>query len=352
MSLPGARYPTDTAVVRFYTDLLDRVRALPGVQTAGVTSRLPLVQRGLSQNPFYPEGDPSYATKIPPLQIYTTTDGDYFRAMGIPLLAGKTFERLDVQRPYEAIISQATAMQFWKDSTGRRAVGKRFRVLPGGKWFTVIGVVGSVRDTSLASGPSQTVYFPQIPTEGDFDSQTRNTMGLVVRTTREPTAITRAVQSVVREADATLPLFDARPMTAVTQASMAQLSFTILVLGAAAIVTLALGAIGLYGVMAYVVALRTRELGVRIALGASPRAVVTMLTKQGVTLTALGIASGLVLFALVARFLRTFLFGVAPTDWLTLSSTSALLVAVAALASWIPARRTSRLDPADVLRAE
>jgi putative ABC transport system permease protein len=124
------------------------------------------------------------------------------------------------------------------------------------------------------------------------------------------------------------------------------------VIGAAAIVTLVLGAIGLYGVMAYVVALRTRELGLRIALGASPRAVVAMMTRQGVVLTAFGIGAGLLLFVLVARFLRTLLFGVAPTDLLTLSSASVLLVAIAALASWIPARRTSRLDPADVLRAE
>jgi len=156
----------------------------------------------------------------------------------------------------------------------------------------------------------------------------------------------------MRELDASLPLFDVKPMTAVFSASMAQLSFTILILGACAIVTLVLGMIGLYGVMAYVVRLRTREIGVRIALGASPRGVVAMLTRQGLALTGFGIAGGLVLFAIVARFLRTLLFGVAPTDLLTVSSTSLLLVAIAALASWIPARRTSRLDPADVLRAE
>jgi putative ABC transport system permease protein len=352
MSLPAARYPNDTAVARFYTQLLDRVRSLPGVQAVGLSSRLPLVMRAMNQNPFYPEGDPSYATKIPPLQIFTTTDGDYFRTMGIPLLAGRTFDRLDAQRPYEAIISQATAVQFWKDSTGQRALGKRFRGLPTGALFTVIGVVGNARDTALAAPPSQTVYFPEVPTGADFNDQTRNTMALVVRTVGEPVAITRPVQRAVRELDPSLPVFDVRSMTQVFRASMAQLSFTILVLGAAAIVTLVLGAVGLYGVMAYVVALRTRELGVRIALGASPGAVVAMLTRQGVILTGFGIAGGLLLFALVARFLRTLLYGVAPTDVLTLSSASVLLVAIAAFASWIPARRTSRLDPADVLRAE
>jgi putative ABC transport system permease protein len=352
ISLPTARYPTDTAEVRFYTQLLDRVRSLPGVQGAGISSRLPLVERGMNQNPFYPEDDASYATKIPPLQIFTTIDGGYFQTMGIPLVAGRTFDRLDAQRSHEAVISQATAIQFWKDSSGQRALGKRFRSLPTGPLYTVVGVVGNARDTALAAPPSQTVYFPQVPSTGRFDSQTRNTMALVVRTSSEPIAITRAVQRTVRELDASLPLFDVRPMTAVFQASMAQLSFTILVIGAAAIVTLVLGAIGLYGVMAYVVALRTRELGVRIALGASPGAVVAMLTRQGVMLTGFGIVGGLLLFALVARFLRTLLYGVAPTDMLTLASASALLVTIAALASWIPARRTSRLDPADVLRAE
>ena len=133
---------------------------------------------------------------------------------------------------------------------------------------------------------------------------------------------------------------------------MAQLSFTILVLGAAALVTLLLGAVGLYGVMAYVVSLRTRELAVRMALGATPGAIISMLTKQGVAVTGLGIASGLVLFVAVARTLRSLLFGVAATDPVTLVSASVLLVAIAAVASWLPARRTARVDPADVLRAE
>ena len=352
MSLPGARYPSDSVVSRFYAQLVERTEALPGVRSASIASRLPLVDRGMSMDPFYPEGDASYERSIPPLQLYTTTDGGYFRTMGIPLIAGRTFDRLDAQRADEAIISQATAAQFWKDSTGRAAIGRRFRKLPNGGWYTVVGVVGAVRDTALAAAPAQTVYFPQVASGRDFDDNVRNQMALVVRTTGDARAVTRSVQRVVRELDPTLPLFDIRPMTAVLGASMAELRFTILVLGAAAFVTLALGAIGLYGVMAYVVALRSRELGLRIALGASPRSVVAMLTRQGVVLTAIGIAGGLVLFALVARFLRTLLYGVAASDATTLAVASLLLVATAAVASWLPARRTSRLDPADVLRAE
>ena len=353
VSLPGSRYPSDTTASRFYAQLLDRVRSLPGVTDAGVTQRLPLLTTGMmSQNPFYPEGDASYESKIPPLQLYTTTDGGYFKTMGIPLLAGRTFDRLDVQRPDEAIISQATAVQFYKDSTGQSVLGKRFRELPNGPWYTIIGVVGSTRDTSLASPPSQAVYFANVQSTKDYRAQTRWTMALVVRTTGEPTAITPAVRRVVRELDPGLPLFRISTMTAVAAASMAQLSFTIIVLGAAALVTLVLGAVGLYGVMAYVVSLRTRELAVRIALGATPGAVVRMLTTQGVVVTALGVMSGLVLFVVVARALESLLYGVAPTDPVTLAGASLLLVAIAALASWLPARRTSRVDPADVLRAE
>ena len=141
-------------------------------------------------------------------------------------------------------------------------------------------------------------------------------------------------------------------MTAVVGSATAQLWFTIVILGAAAVVTLLLGAIGLYGVMSYLVALRTRELGVRIALGAQPRDVAMMMTGQGLTLTAAGVGIGLLLFALVARFIKSSLFGVAPSDPLTLASASLTLVAIAALASWIPARRAGRVDPAEALRAE
>jgi putative ABC transport system permease protein len=352
ISLPQARYPSDTTIVRFYSQLLDRVRGLPGVTDAGISSRLPLMNHGMSQDPLYPENDASYATKIPPLQLYTTTDGGYFRAMRIPLIAGKTFDRLDVQRSNEAIISRETAIRFWNDSTGQQALGKRFRELPKAPWFTVIGVVGDTRDTSLASPASMVVYRPETISVDQFGGQTQSTMSLVVRTAGEPTAIVPAVQRVVRELDAGLPLFDVRAMRDVAAASMAQLSFTILVLGAAALVTLVLGAVGLYGVMAYVVSLRTRELAVRIALGATPSAIVRMLTTQGVLVTAVGVGGGLALFVFVARALRSLLFGVAPTDPVTLAGASALLVAIAALASWLPARRTSRVDPADVLRAE
>ena len=352
VALPYARYTSDTSAVRFYSQLLDRVRAVPGVRDVGISSRLPFEQNGgWSKDPLYPEDDlATYANKIPPLNFYTTTDGGYFHVMGIPLIAGKTFDRPELQRGDEAIISRATAIQFWKDSTGQRVLGKRFRELPGTPWLTIVGVVGDTRDSSLASPPSLVVYRPQSISNGTHSTQW--TMALAVRTGSEPTAITSAIQRAVRDLDPTLPLFDIRSMSDVTAASMAQLSFTIIVLGAAALVTLILGAVGLYGVMAYVVSLRTRELAVRIALGATPAAVIRMLTTQGVVVTGFGVAGGLALFVIVARALKSLLFGVASMDPVTLLSASLLLVGIAAFASWLPARRTARVDPADVLRAE
>jgi len=352
ISTPAARYAGDSSYVRFYARLLAGARELPGVQSVGLTSRLPLDNRNMNKNPFYPEGDASYEQKIPPLQIYTTVDGGYFDAMRIPLVAGRTFDRLERQRWDEVVISRHTAVTFWHDSTGRAAVGKRFRGLPGGPWFTVIGVAEDIRDTALAAPPSGIVYYPQVAGPDDNASQSRRTMALVLRTSGDPLTITGPIRALMRDMDPMLPLYDIRPMTEVVQRSMARLSFITIVLGAAAVVTLLLGAIGLYGVMTYLVTLRTRELGVRLALGAQPREVATMMTRQGLVLTGIGVAGGLALFVAVARFLRSFLFGVAPGDPVTLVAASLMLVAIAALASWIPARRAARVDPALTLRAE
>jgi predicted permease len=353
LSLPRSRYPSDSAMTRFYSQLTERVSALPGVRSVGLTSRLPLEEHGQNTSPIWVEGDPSAASKLPPLQLMITTDGGYFETMKIPLVAGRTFLPLDAKQDgYDAIVNRVTAQHFWHDSTGQAALGKRFQTLPNGPWYRVVGVVASVRDSSLQTPPAPTVYFPEVPVADSSFTQFAWMMGLVVRTTGDPTAAIRPVQSVVHELDPTLPLFDVKPMTEVVRGSLAQLSFTMLIIGVAALVTLLLGAIGLYGVIAYVASLRTRELGVRIALGATPREVAGMVTRQGIALTAIGIGAGLVIFALVARFIRSLLFGVAPSDPLTLIAVSLVLIAIAALASWLPARRASKVDPMIALRAE
>ena len=352
LSPTGSRYRGDSSVARFYAQLTERVGQLPGVKEVGITSRLPLLGQGMNQNPFYAEGDVGSASKIPPLQLFTTTNGAYFKAIGAPLLAGRTFASPDVQKEHEVVISQRTAETFWQ--TPANAIGKRFRPLPAAPWYTVIGVVGSMRDTALAAPATPSVYFPLVAPADTQQSQVSRTMALVLRgaSGRDPASLIPAVQQVIREMDPALPTFEAQSMRAVVDRSMARLSFVMVILGAAAAVTLLLGAIGLYGVMAYLVTLRTRELGVRIALGAAPGMVAAMLTRQGALLTGAGIAAGLGLFALLGRFLKAFLYGVAPMDPLTLAGASLLLAAIALLASWIPARRAARVDPAVSLRAD
>jgi predicted permease len=352
LSLPSLRYPGDSAVVRFYARLVERAAQIPGVHAVGVTSRVPLVMSGMDQEPMYIEGDPVGGTKIPPLALFSTVDAGYFRALGIPLVAGRLFEPIDRQRGDEAIISLATAIEFFHDSTGKSAIGKRFKSLPTLPLHTIVGVVGSTRDTSLSAPPPRVAYYPEAIPLDTLDNQIVRTMAVVVRTNGDVAAATRSIQLLIRELDPTLPTFDVRSMRAALNASIARLSFTMIVLGVAAAVTLILGIIGLYGVIAYVVTLRTRELGVRLALGAQPRAVAAMVTKQGLVLSGAGIVVGLVLVVVLARFLRSFLFEIAPTDPLTLGGSTAILVGFALLASWIPARRAARVNPIDALRSD
>lgn len=354
LSLPSQRYPGDTTVMRFYSSLVDRAARLPGVSAAGLTSRLPLGSEGMNQNPVYVEGEAGSATKIPPLEVYATIDSGYLRAMGIPLIAGRNFDQIERQHGNEAIVSLETARAVFHDSTGRAAVNKRFQMLPHGPWYTVIGVVGSVRDTSLFAGPTRMVYTPEA-VGGDTAGGrgVMNTMALVVRTNGGDVApTTRAMQRLVHDADPTLATYGIRSMRATLDASIARLRFMMIIIAIAAAVTLALSLIGLYGIIAYAVTLRTRELGVRIALGAQPRAVALMVTKHGLLVCTGGMVVGVALVLVVARFLRSFLYEVAPADPVAVGGAAALLAAFALLASWIPARRASLVDPTEALRSD
>jgi len=352
MSLPAALYPTDADVGRFLQQVIDRVGELPGVRAAGVSSRLPLLPEGIDQvNPPYVENHPTATQGIPPLQMYEATDGGYFRAMGIPLVAGRTFDRIDgVQRSDEVVVSREIARQYWNDSTGAIALGKRLQRVPTGPWFTIVGVVGSIRDTSLSTPPAGTVYFAE--TGSAAVGRARRTVALVVRTAQDPAATMAEARQVVNQLDPTLPVYGQVSLQEVLDRSMGQLRFLMVVLGLAAGVTLLLSGIGLYGVIAYVVTLRTRELGLRVALGGQPGQVAAMVTGQGLRLALVGIAAGLIAFLLAGRFLRSLLFEVGPADPLSLVTVAIVLAGVAATASWLPARRAASVDPVEALRAD
>ena len=345
--LPFASYG-DSSSVRFYGRLTEAVGQLPSVRAVGLTTPLPLGSGDARELSFGVEGQ----GRTLPLPVNVVDDG-YFTAMRIPLIAGRVFRRLGLQRDGDIIISRRAAATIWSDPTGRAALGRRLSLDPSGPSFTIVGVVGDVRGHDLGTAPSAVVYMPQaVPVDPTREPAARRTMALVVRTSGSPTTIVPAVRQIVRDLDPTVPIFNVETMSEVVRASTARLSLMLALMTAAAAITLVLGTIGLYGVMAYSVALRTRELGIRVALGADPRHLARTVAIRGLKLIAVGVASGFVLYALAAPFLRAFLYGVTTTDPLTLIGATLALVATASLASWLPARRAARVDPVEALRTE
>jgi hypothetical protein len=273
--------------------------------------------------------------------------------MGIPLLAGRGFDRPGSQRDGDVIISQRAAATLWHDPTGVAAIGKQIRAVPQGPAYTVIGVAADVRYRDLATSPAADLYMPQaVPIDAAREPAARRTMVLVVKTAGPPESVVAPVRRIIRDLEPGAPTFEVRPMTDVLRASTARLSLTLMLMSAAAAITLALGAIGLYGVTAYMVALRTRELGIRIALGADPRRLARSVASGGLQLIGVGVLAGVVLFGAVSRFLGSLLYEVSPGDPVTLVAATLALVAIASLANWLPARRAARVDPATTLRSE
>ncbi|MFL5579578.1 MAG: ABC transporter permease [Gemmatimonadaceae bacterium] len=344
--LPFARYG-DSASVAFYARLTESAAALPGVVAAGVTTRLPLADGEVRRLSF--RRDDGHALSLP---VVTVDDG-YFTSMRIAVLAGPGFQRLGLQRDGDIVLSRRAVETFFRDTAAGAAIGRRVSLAPSGPTYTVVGVVGDVRDHDLGTPPSPTVYMPQaVPIDRTTEPGARRTMALVVQTHGPPSGIVAPIRKIVRDLDPSVPIFNVETMSDVVRASTARLSLTLALMSAAAAITLALGAIGLYGVMTYMVALRTRELGIRIALGAAPKQIARSVTVGGMKLLASGVAGGLVLYAAATPLLRGFLYGVTAADPLALSGATAVLVATAFLAIWLPARRASRVDPAVALRAD
>jgi putative ABC transport system permease protein len=353
LSLPQAEYPTDSAVVRFTRDVSDGLQHIPGVRAAGVTSKVPLNRLGALYTPIWTDAATTPGPTLPPSEQLTTVTGGYFDAMGIPLIAGRTFEALDRQPAYEAIIDVSLARQYWDDSTGGRALGRHVRFAPtGGPAYTVVGVVGSVRDTSVAAPPTGIVYLPDVVAPDPNQSAVIRTLGIVVRTTGEPRAPMRDMDRVVREVDRSIPVFAAAPMDDTVAKSMAHLSFVIFVLVVSAVVALVLAAVGVYGVTAYIVGLRAKEISVRIALGAVPSSVVALMTRQAAAIATAGIVIGIAIFVFLSRLLASMVYGVTPADPVTLLGVSGFMWVVGVCASWLPARAASHADPVDALGAE
>ena len=346
---PAARYPTPRNRADFYERTLDALGMLPGVEIAGATSRLPLLpgnsRRGLNI-PGVPSNEPTDAN-------YRTATPSYFRAMGIPLIRGRVFTDADREdRPLVAVISASLAQRFW---TNQDPIGKQFFIDQ--PPITIVGIVGDVHAASLEAPVEPTVYVPYRQDAFPF-------MTFVVRTRSadasrsidSSTSTDRSVQASVRLAiwrvDKELPIGAVRTMDDELSSSVSRRRFGVTLLTAFGAIAVTLSAIGLYGVLAFIVAQRRREIGVRIALGARPGDLVADVLGQGLRLTAIGVVVGLVLAIATTRLINSLLFATSPTDMLTFAAVSSLLVVVAAAASLLPALRASRVDALIALRDE
>jgi putative ABC transport system permease protein len=341
LAIPNQKYRGDEAVAAFCRRILERVRALPGVEAAGMSNRLPLGgPSGLSTIEFERAGQE-------PGQLEATDDTtatpDYFRAMGIPLLEGRSFTEQDsANSPRVVILDEQVARRAWP---GESAIGKRVRSGPGSPWAEVVGVVGHVRHETLESDQRWQIYW-------NYQQRARDRMALVVRTSGDARLLVNPVLGAIRSVDPDQPAFAVRTMTEVVDQSLALRRFNAVVVAFFAASSLLLAMIGIYGVIAWTVRQRTREIGVRVALGARRGAVLALVLRDGLRLAGAGIVLGLAGSAVLARLLSSLLFAVGPADPLTFAAVPSLLICAALLACWIPARRATKVDPMVALRYE
>ncbi|HJU88075.1 MAG TPA: ABC transporter permease [Gemmatimonadaceae bacterium] len=339
--LMGDRFDSRAAEADFYDQLFARLSALPGVVAVGASGNLPL--GGGASASLAIRGRLEAEGSLPEVGYVTASD-DYFRAMRIPLRAGRFFQPSDrSDAPPVVIVSEGVAQRYFPDGD---AVGARVRLGPDPSepWSEVVGVVADVR-LGLSSEARPTVY-------ANIRQDAWGGAQIVMRSTGDPLSLANAVQREVRAVDPGVPTVSIRLVTEAIEERLSshRLSMQLMILFAA--VALVLAAIGVYGVIAYGVTARARELGVRAALGATPRDVLTLVLGRGVRLAAIGVVAGLVVAAFGVRLIRTLLYGVSPMDGWTFAGASVVIAAIALVASYLPARRATRVDPVTVLRAE
>jgi putative ABC transport system permease protein len=343
VSLPERSYPDEAARARFHAEWLARVRALPGVEAAGLTTLLPL--RGHNDRGLDVEGQA--APEVRPAVEWRAVSPGYLEALGVPLRRGRALQDTDAQgAPPALVLNEAAVKALFpggEDPLGRRVRQRSKRVEH--PWTTVVGIVGDVREWGLDVPARPTAYFSALQVAP-------STTSLAVRTRAAPTALLGSLRAELTRLDPALPLFEVAPLAEVVDESVGQRSLTLTLMLGFAVLALGLAALGLYGVISYGVAQRSREVGIRLALGARPAQVLRLVVGQGLRLAVAGVALGLVLALGLGRLLGGLLYGVAPADPLTLLTVPLLLTLVALLASWVPARRATRVDPADTLRAE
>lgn len=345
--LPYARYGTGDERLNFFEAMVREAQAIPGARDVALTDWVPL-SGDRHDMAIDVEDDLSAANAGGTEHSVAHVDGPYFQALRIPLLHGRTFGAQDATRPVdEAIVSRAFAERYWP---GTSPIGKRVRP-DGGRWYTIVGEVGDVRYDGLAEPPSETVYFPIVTGRQGSSAALPPALSLVVRTDAGEGETLSAIHRIVASLDPTIPTFDEGSLRQLVHDASARTRALVVLLAVGSIVTLLLGAVGLYGVMAYSVSVRRRELGIRIALGARPAEISRMVSLDGLRLAGVGIVIGTACAVAVSQVLRGLLYGVSTTDLVTLSATPAALLVVAFVASWIPAHRAAAVHPAEALRS-
>jgi predicted permease len=352
--VPTAQIP-DTQlekVVHLEQQILQNIAAIPGVSSVALTTVVPMdgnnyIDPVFARDRTYQQGE------IPPSRLFKFVSPGFFRAMGIPLIAGRDLTWSDTyeKRPL-AIVSENLAKEYWNDPAS--ALGKQIRATAADDWREIVGVVGNIHDEGIDKPESSAVYWPRL--QDRFDGEQKflvRDVAFVVRSPRAGSAsLLKELQRAVWSVDPEMPLGNPTTVGALYTKSMARTSFTLVMLCVAGGMALLLGIVGIYGVISYAVSQRTREIGVRMALGAQPQELTTMFVKQGLWLTGIGIACGAVAAFFATRLMSSLLFGVSAADLWTYAATIVCIVAISWLACYLPSRRAATIDPATTLRAE
>jgi putative ABC transport system permease protein len=345
VALPAARYTTLSARTTFYRQAVEKLQALPGVQSAAGVSALPLSMSTRSTG-ITIEGEVAVPGQVRITDFRSASPG-YFSTMSIPVLEGRDVAWSDTPDSQPVIVvSQTMAHTYWPH---QNALGKRINMSRSGanaQWLTVVGIVGNVQHVDLIHQPRPTMYFPASQDHGTGDT----IRDWVLKTPADAAALASSVRAAVWAVDPALPITHVQTMETLRKTATAQEQFNLLLVGLFAVLALVLAAVGLYGVTAYAVAQRTRELGIRLALGAQPRDVLRIVLGQGARLVSIGLAIGTLASLALTRLMTTLLFGIGAHDPITFGSVGVLLAIVSLLACYIPARRAMRVDPVVALR--
>lgn len=339
ISLPPSRYTANPRMVSFFNEVIEQAKNIPGVRSAAGSSALPVSPSRFS--PALLEGQPAIPLAQRPVMVLEMISPSYFETMRTPLLAGRMFtEHDDAQAPLVAIVNQTLAHRYWPNE---RAVGKNIYLGRLTVPMQVVGVTADIKNVKLAGAASPEIYMP-------FAQRPWRTINLILRTTGDPRTLIATARHLVASVDKDQPVTDVRTLEEVLAASRTQPRLMMLLLGVFSGVALVLALVGIYGTLSYLVAQRTQEMGIRIALGAGSNDILAMVMRQGMTITLAGVAIGLALSLVATRLLSSLLYQVSKTDPVTFVGVVVVFALVALLASYIPARRATRVDPTMAMR--